>query len=243
MKNWNRIKPKFNLVIDFIMMVVIMAVAGLGFLMKFVLLPGYKVNEVYGTGAELYFWGLDRHQWGAIHLYLALFLVFLLILHLVFHWDMIVCIFRQMVRNRTIRVAFLVSIGLLSIVLALAPLFVKPEVAQLERKHHRYRATEIQNTSDEDAPPASETLIPAETPEIDREVMHRHQNQEIAVDGTMTLGEVAERYGLSAGELAKVIDVSTEYLNERLGRLRKRYEFEMDDLRMYIIQKQNEGRE
>lgn len=47
MKNWNRIKPKFNLVIDFIMMLVMMAVAGLGFLMKYVLLPGYKVNEVY----------------------------------------------------------------------------------------------------------------------------------------------------------------------------------------------------
>ena len=238
MKNWNRIKPKFNLVIDFIMMLVMMAVAGLGFLMKYVLLPGYKVNEVYGTETELYFWGLDRHQWGAIHLYLALFLVFLLILHLVFHWDMIVCIFRQMVRNRTIRVAFLVIIGLLSLFLALAPLFVKPEVAQLERKHHRFHATEIQNTSDEDVPPASETLTPAETREIEGEVMHRHQNQEIAVDGTMTLGELAGRFGLSAGELAKVIGVPPEYSNERLGRLKKRYEFEMDDLRTYIVEKQ-----
>ena len=54
----------------------------------------------------------------------------------------------------------------------------------------------------------------------------------------MTLGELAGRFGLSAGELAKVIGVPPEYSNERLGRLKKRYEFEMDDLRTYIVEKQ-----
>ncbi|MBN2667012.1 MAG: DUF4405 domain-containing protein [Bacteroidales bacterium] len=250
MKNWNRIKPKFNLVIDFIMMLVMMAVAGLGFLMKFVLLPGYKVNEVYGTEAELYFWGLDRHQWGAIHLYLALFLVFLLILHIVFHWDMILCIFRQMVSTSAIRVTFLVIIGLLSLFLALAPVFVKPEVAQLERKHQRNRVIDVQSApymeAVDEALPATPVrpVSPAGTNESDLEYNHhRHQNIDIVVDGTMTLGEVSEKYGVGVDELAKSIGVPAEYANERLGRLRKRYDFEMDDLRTYILRQKNSDKE
>jgi hypothetical protein len=71
MKSWSKTKPKLNLVIDAIMFIDLMAVAGLGFLMKYVLLPGYKINEVYGSGVELSFLGLDRHQWGPIHLILA----------------------------------------------------------------------------------------------------------------------------------------------------------------------------
>jgi len=246
MKNWNRIKPKFNLVIDFIMMVVMMAVAGLGLLMKFVLLPGYKVNEVYGTEAELYYWGLDRHQWGAIHLYLAFFLVFLLILHIVFHWDMIVCIFRQMVGITALRTIFLVFIGVLSLFLALAPVFVKPEVAQLERKHHRSRETEVpvlrgipMEDQPQEAEPVNEAAPapPAVTSEPGHNEARRHQSHDIAVDGTMTLQQVSERYKVSLEELAGVIGVPAEFSNERLGRLRKRYEFEIDDLRSYILQK------
>ena len=59
----------------------------------------------------------------------------------------------------------------------------------------------------------------------------------------MTLEGVAERYGMSVGELARVIGVPPEYSNERLGRLRKSYEFEMDDIRIYIIQKQDPEKE
>lgn len=249
MKNWNRIKPKFNLIIDFIMMIVMMAVAGLGFLMKFVLFPGYKVNEIYGTDAELYFRGLDRHQWGAIHLYLALFLVFLLILHIVFHWDMIVCIFRQMVKKRSVRMAFYTFMGILSLFLALAPLFVKPEVAQLERKHQRNRVMDVQSVPYMDAVDEAlsatpvQPVSPAGTNESDHEYNYRHQNTDIVVDGTMTLGEVSEKYGVGVDELAKAIGLPAEYANERLGRLRKRYEFEMDELRTYILRQKNSDRE
>lgn len=249
MKNWNRIRPKFNLVIDFIMMVVMMAVAGLGFLMKYVLLPGYKVNEIYGTDAELYFLGLDRHQWGAIHLYLALFLLFLLILHIVFHWSMILSIFRRMVKKRIIRIAFLVFMGILSLFLAFAPLLVRPEVAESERKHHRHRATAPMTDQTVETVNESLPVIPVKPIRGDKGMgsaqdhQHRHQTDGIVVDGTMTLEGVAERYGMSVGELARVIGVPPEYSNERLGRLRKSYEFEMDDIRIYIIQKQDPEKE
>lgn len=249
MKNWNRIKPKFNLVIDLIMMAVMMAVAGLGFLMKFVLLPGYKVNEIYGNNTELYYLGLDRHQWGAIHLYLALFLVFLLLLHIVFHWDMIICIFRQMVKKRSLRIGFLAFIGILSLFLALAPLTVKPEVEELQRKHQRNKALDqvtdqVIETVNKTLPETPQEPIPGkESNGSDQEFRHRNQTAGIVVDGTMTLGELSEKYAVGVNELARAIGVPVEYSNERLGRLRKRYDFEMEDLRVFIMQKQNERKQ
>ena len=183
MSYWRKIKAKVNLIIDVIMLVSMMAVAGIGLLMKYILLPGYKVNEVYGRNVELYFWGFDRHQWGAIHLYVALFLLFLLILHILFHWDMIVCILTRMVSGRNARLVVFIIIGLLSLILALAPFVLKPEVRQMERPHNHSR--EVENVNQ----------LPAD----------------------------------SAGE--------------RLGRLKKNYAFDFNDLREFIIFKQNKAKD
>jgi len=234
MKNWNGLKPKLNLVIDFIMLIVMMSVAGLGLLMKYVLLPGFKINEIYGSNVELYFWGLDRHQWGTIHLWLALFFIFLLILHIIFHWDMIVSIFRQMVQSKTTRLAFFIIIGILSVFLALAPFFIKPEIAQLERKHNRNRIPESIQL-DPGTP-----YVPSEAGKVvdnDTADIQRHHNNEADINGTMTLNEISERFNISVEELAKAINVPADNSNERLGRLRKRYGFEMDDLRVFVLSK------
>jgi hypothetical protein len=62
MMNWNKNKPKINLVIDVVMMILLAMIAGLGFLIKYILVAGFERNAIYGGDAELYFWGLDRHQ-------------------------------------------------------------------------------------------------------------------------------------------------------------------------------------
>lgn len=250
MKNWTRLKPKINLVIDGIMFIVIMAVAGLGFMMKWILLPGHKINEVYGTNTDLLFWGMDRHQWGAIHLYLALFLVFLLVLHLVLHWDMIVTIFRQMIPSRRTRIVFAVVLGALGIFLALSPLNINPDVVPLERSYRN----RVPERSVADISGSEETLSekkvditrgskeavvqqPAETSSesgiSSDDHKHLHAAQ-VDIDGTMTLGEISEKYGLKVDELAKVINVPLHYSNERLGRLKRMYGFDLDDLREFV---------
>ncbi|HPM03797.1 MAG TPA: DUF4405 domain-containing protein [Candidatus Cloacimonadota bacterium] len=259
MKNWSRIKPKVNLVIDTIMFLDLMAVAGLGFLMKYVLLPGYKINEIYGTNTELFFLGLDRHQWGAIHLYLALFMVFLLVLHIIFHWGTIIVIFRQMIHGTTTRSAISILVVVLGLFLAISPFFVNPQITQMQRKHNRNRAPErlgtssdtfnIKNEEDYVLTPEN-TTIPQELNLPDKPVLqpqeiieeetvgtHRHEHNQVDIDGTMTLNQISVKYKVSVGELAKVIDVPVNYANERLGRLKKRYGFEMDKLRMFVISK------
>ena len=258
MKNWNKIKPKINLVIDAIMLFVMMAVAGLGFLMKFVLLPGYRINEIYGAGTELYFWGLDRHQWGAIHLYLALFLVFLLVLHIILHWDMIITIFRQMIEVKVTRYIIAISVGAIVFILVLAPLSVKPEIAEMERRHNRNRIPEESFSVPGDNRTTIDRSVstPAERPHSSREQqsqvtgpppgpgttsehtesddLHRHHNDQIEINGTMTLNEISVRYNIDVSKLARVINVPAEYANERLGRLKRSYGFEMDTLRIFV---------
>lgn len=254
MRNWSRLKAKINLVIDGIMFIVIMVVAGLGFLMKWVLLPGHRINEVYGTNTDLLFWGLDRHQWGAIHLYLALLLVFLLVLHIVLHWDMIVCIFRQMIPSKVTRWIIASALGVLGFFLALSPLNIKPEIVTLQRSY-RNRVPErsltdtraFESTMPEEK--SNDAVISTEPqtqqlPEISAsrsreaektgsEPDRLHVNQ-ADIDGTMTLGEISARYNISINELAKVINVPAQYANERLGRLKRIYGFEMDDLREFV---------
>jgi len=256
MENWCKIKPKINLIIDTIMFLDLMAVAGLGFLMKYILLPGYKINEIYESDVELFFLGLDRHQWGVIHLYLALFMVFLLIWHIILHWTSIVCIFRQMIKDGTVRIIIASIVVILSLFFALSPFFVDAEIVPLQRKHNRNRiperfGTQPANNFDDTYKYArlSDTLtgpqktdtqnIPAVTPLAEPEQdtdPHLHHNQ-VNIDGTMTLNEISERYQISIEELAKIINIPVESANERLGRLKKRYGFEMDDLRSFVSQR------
>jgi hypothetical protein len=53
----------------------------------------------------------------------------------------------------------------------------------------------------------------------------------------MTLNEISERFNINVDELAKAINVPADNANERLGRLRKRYGFEMNDLRVFVLSK------
>ena len=90
-------KAKLNFVIDALMFLCMTAIAGLGFLMKYVLLPGRESTIKYGRRVDLSLLGLDRHDWGAIHLYLGFLLLALLVLHIVLHWNMIPGLFARLV--------------------------------------------------------------------------------------------------------------------------------------------------
>ncbi|NLE34989.1 MAG: DUF4405 domain-containing protein [Bacteroidales bacterium] len=236
MKNWSRIKSRVNLIIDFIMLLNMMTLAGIGFLIKYVLLPGYKASEVYGNDSDLFFWGLDRHQWGAIHLYVALFLVFLLLLHIILHWDMVVCILKKMIHGRTARTVVLLAIGLISLFIALGPLFLKPEVRQMERVHQHRRHMEI-TVQDQDQSLLQVDADSEERSEKSSADTARKHFDDLDINGTMSLNEISKRFGISAGELASVIGVPADKADERIGRLKRIYEFDVNDLRGYVKSK------
>jgi len=123
-------KSKINLIIDALMLLCVAAITGIGLLIKYVLVPGQARWAIYGRNVELFFWGLDRHQWGTVHLTIGLVLITLLILHIILHWTMILAIYRCLILNRLIRRIIVVVLICLTALFLVFSCFVKPEVRE-----------------------------------------------------------------------------------------------------------------
>jgi hypothetical protein len=132
-------KPKLNLVIDALLLLCLAAIAGIGLLMKYVLVPGYLRWEIYGRNVDLFLYGLDRHQWGTIHLIIGLVFLSLLVLHIILHWQMIVGIYRGLIPNRFARWMTALVLICITILLLSFAYFVKPEVIEQGRGKGRGR--------------------------------------------------------------------------------------------------------
>ncbi len=76
-------RNKLNFIIDAVMFVAIASIGFIGLMLGFVIPTG----EV--PAPEKYLWGLHRHDWGNIHLYLSLSLITLLVVHIILHWSWI----------------------------------------------------------------------------------------------------------------------------------------------------------
>jgi len=123
-------KNRINFFVDALMLVAGSLLAGTGFLMKYTLLPGRERMAVYGRNVELFFLGFDRHQWGALHLWLAFALLALLALHLVLHTAWIVKMARSLVAGRTAQTLIISAFVLLCIVCMFFAFAAQPTVTE-----------------------------------------------------------------------------------------------------------------
>lgn len=126
-------KPKLNFVIDALMFVCLMALAGLGFLMKYALLPGREARVKYGRNVDLTWLGWNRHDWGQIHLYLAFILLGLLIIHLILHWQMILGLYAKLIPNPRMRTRLAFALLILTVLLLYFPFLITPDVQERGR--------------------------------------------------------------------------------------------------------------
>ena len=230
-------KCKLNLLIDVVLVLLLMAMSGLGLLIKYVLVPGFKRNVLYGSEVELYFMGLDRHQWGTVHLWVGFAFLLLILIHVILHWKMIGCIFRRMVVNRVARIALVVSLVLLMLLLGLAPLFLKPRIVHNSVQHSQHR-----NIKTEPGIITESTFKVQLNHETKR---HAGRNKthsthktlhEWGSTGTMTLAEVAAKYDIPVEKLAKALGVPSAMSTQKIGRLKRAYGFETETLKNEIIQ-------
>jgi hypothetical protein len=189
-------KSIVNFVVDSVMFAAIMLLSATGVLMRYVLPPG--------SGHFSQLWGMDRHQWGQIHFWIAVVLMSTVALHLLLHWHWVAC----MVEGRPggasrIRVT-LAIVG----VLALAGLVVAPFFAQVEQTGeppHKMQSHE-DLTSPEYQINGSMTL--------------REVEKQTGVPAAVILRE-----------LGLPVDLPTD---EQLGRLRKKHGFEMHDIKEIV---------
>jgi hypothetical protein len=131
-------KSKINLVIDALMFLCVMAIIGIGMLMKFVLLPGKEIVAVYGKKVNLFLLGMDRHEWGNIHLAVVYAFLGLLTLHIILHWKMIVTSYRRLIGSKVVRCIIVLIIVSTGIFLVAFPWILEPEVKEKDRRD-RYR--------------------------------------------------------------------------------------------------------
>jgi len=225
-------KTKINITIDILMFLDLMAITGIGFLMRYVLLPGYLRKDVYGSGAELYFWGLDRHEWGEVHLITGYVLLVLLVLHIVFHWNQVLAFFRKLIPGRVARAAVYIIIVVLTLLLGVAPLFVKPEVVRGNESHDHHA-----EHHSPDAVHHSEK-VPEGYVQNGPKAVERNQNhsKSIDVNGKMTIKEVSVLYAVPVNDMLQYLDIPASEVNERLGRLKKKYGFEMHEFSEFVEQ-------
>jgi hypothetical protein len=130
-------KPKLNFFIDALMFLVMMAMAGLGFLMNYILLPGREAWAKYGRRVDLTWWGWNRHDWGDIHLYLGFTLLGLLCLHIILHWRQIVGLFQRFITSQQNLV--ILAFVLVSIILIAFPFLISPDIGELGRGMGRFQ--------------------------------------------------------------------------------------------------------
>jgi len=138
-------KAKLNLVIDGLLFLDVAAIAGIGLLTNYVLVPGFRQWEIYGRAVDLRFWGLDRHEWGAVHYVLGLVFLGLLVLHVILHWGMIVSISRKLIPHRLARRMVAAMLLVLAVLLMAFSAFVKPEVQERGRGKRYYHLHDDQS--------------------------------------------------------------------------------------------------
>ncbi len=125
-------KGKLNFWIDAVMFLCMAAIAGIGFLMKYVLIPGKEAWALYGKKVELSWLGLDRHAWGTVHLFMAFLLLGLLLLHILLHWQLIIGLFHKCIPLKNLRDEAAIVFVILCAALLFFPFFIQPGVEDSE---------------------------------------------------------------------------------------------------------------
>ncbi len=240
-------RSNLNLLIDALLFVVLAALAGIGWLMKCILLPGRDRILKYGENRDLLFLGWDRHQWGTVHLVVALVMLGLLALHIVFHWKTILCMGRNAVPSRPLRLTLTVILLIASVALFLAAFVVRPEKSETDDFLYRNvrgnrgepgpgrtsppeisapaaggQGGEATGVTGKDTVGGESGNAPSAEPRNARVEEEDHQpgTGEALLNGRMTLAEAADACGISPAEAKRRLGLPEDYPgSETLGRL------------------------
>lgn len=131
-------RTHFNFIIDAIAFAGFVFLTTTGVLMRYLLPPG--------SGRFATIWGLDRHQWGAIHFWVSVVFFAILALHLLLHWRWIVGFLSgRMTEGSGLRLGLGLVGALTLIAFAAAPLIAPVEISGAPGKQIQRSDREIPN--------------------------------------------------------------------------------------------------
>lgn len=110
-------RSTINFIIDTIAFVCFMFLTSTGILIRYILPKG--------NGSYLTIWGMDRHEWGGIHFWVAIIFLAMILIHIMLHWSWIIAIIKGKVEKRAdIRLIVVIVAFLTMLVISVAPLIV-----------------------------------------------------------------------------------------------------------------------
>ncbi len=199
-------RTTWQYLVDTILFISVIGLVVIGFLLAFVIPKGPAASE-----SAKYFLGIHRHGWGDIHLYFGITFTVMTVLHLILGWGWIKGKTRRIFGERWKAALISAPVVALAVLIALwAFLAAYPD------PYEDYGRPAV-------ARPGRATPAVHETPSTDGEVL---------ITGQMSLYDVERLTGISAQATARRLGISSGVsLNERLGRLRRRYAFTLQDVR------------
>lgn len=202
----------------------------------FVLLTATGLVERYllppGTGHFRALWGMNRHQWGQIHFWIAVTLMAALALHVLLHWKWLVTVVRG---RRPETSGWRVALGAVGL-LGLLGLSVAPFLGVIEptgTPGHRYQDTQQQRAAEQ---------TNREQPASPRRKDVADENRSLHagktgphIQGSMTLAELEKTTGVAVEIVLRELELPSDVPHEeKLGRLSHQYTFEIDDVRRIV---------
>ncbi len=189
-------RAKQNFLVDTLAFAAFVFLTTTGVLVRWVLPPG--------SGRWTTLWGMDRHEWGDVHFWVAVVLLAICALHLLLHWRWIVSVVRGRPREGSgMRVAIALVAVLALLGLALAPLF-----------------TPVRTTGGDEGEHGEHEVESAE----DHSIRGSMTLAEVSKTTGVPLAAILEGLGLPP-------DLSPD---EQLGQLRREHGFEMEELRALV---------
>lgn len=239
-------KSTANFIINAILFLCMAAITGIGFLIKYVLIPGSERWEKYGQNVELSVWGMDRHEWAYIHLIIGFVILALVVLHIVLHWSMVICVYHRLFKKKAIYRFLSIAFIALGIVIMVVPFFMEAQVSEhgegrnekqgvrreVERKEKKNTHKNIASNKTEEK---QELKSQAQQEEHRKEMKHEHDKSSLDIRGYMTLSEISKKYHISTETLKSELGIpKSKSNNEKLGKLKKTYDFKMSDIEEII---------
>ncbi len=209
-------KQTINTIVDAAAFIALLFLAATGSLIKFVLPPG--------TGHFNVIWGMDRHEWGEVHYVFAIVFLTAMACHLFMHWHWILFT----VQGRSSKQANLRTAAAVLGLAVLLGLAASPYLARVESTSEAPHKKQAEKCLED------KTCQELPMPKKQAEKKHAEESPS-PVDGTMTLAEVERKTGVSAALILKEMKLPADVpMDERLGRLRKKYNFDMHELRAIV---------